>query len=84
MELTTIIPTIGGILISILGYFLKRVMEDHEKTKDMAVQTKSKLDLVENDYLNKHNHLNEKFEELNSTLKELSNDIKILTKELRK
>lgn len=72
----------GGLIVSILGYFLKNLINDHEKTKEMTQATKAKLDLVENDYLNKHSHLSEKMEELNGALKELSNDIKALTKEL--
>ena len=73
-----------GFLITILGYFLKRVMDEHDKTKEIAMNTKNKLDIVENDYLNKHSHISEKMEELYGALKELSNDIKQLTKELKK
>ena len=72
----------GGVIVSIIGFFLKSLIADHEKTKDLLNSTKAKLDLVENDYLNKHSHLSEKMEELNGALKELSNDIKALTKEL--
>jgi predicted ATPase len=72
-----------GIVVSILGFFLKNIIADHEKTKDLANQTKAKLDLVENDYLNKHSHLSEKMEDLYGALKELSIEIKELTKELK-
>ena len=74
----------GGIVVSIISFFLKALITEHEKTKELAQSTKAKLDLVENDYLNKHSHLSEKMEELNGALKELSNDIKALTKELKK
>ena len=73
----------GGVIVSIIGFFLKELINEHEKTKDLAQSTKAKLDLVENDYLNKHSHLSEKMEELNGALKELSNDIKALTKEIK-
>jgi hypothetical protein len=74
---------IGGLTVSIISFFLKSLMTDHEKIKEMATQTKSKLDLVENDYLNKHSHLSEKMEDLYGALKELSIEIKELTKELK-
>lgn len=74
----------GGIVVSIIGFFLKSLITDHDKTKELVQKTASKLDLVENDYLNKHSHLSEKMEELNGALKELSNDIKALTRELKK
>jgi SMC interacting uncharacterized protein involved in chromosome segregation len=84
MELQGIIITIMGFLISIIGYFLKRQMEKIDKMDETLIRTKSKLDLVENDYINKHNHLSEKMDELYGALKELSSEIKQLTKELRK
>lgn len=73
----------GGLVVGIVSFFLKNLIEDHEKTKEMIISTKSKLDLVENDYLNKHSHLSEKMDDLNGTLKDLSLDIKELTKQLR-
>jgi SMC interacting uncharacterized protein involved in chromosome segregation len=84
MELQQIIMTVMGLLISIIGYFLKRQMEKMDKMEETLIRTKSKLDLVENDYINKHNHLSEKMDELYGALKELSGEIKQLTKELRK
>ena len=80
MEPTQLI-TIGiGIVVSIIGYFLKALHNDHKETQKMAIQTAAKLDIVENN----HSHLNEKFDNLLSSLKELTQEVKNLSKELSK
>lgn len=71
---------IGGILISIIGYFLKATMEELKSVKELAMITKNKVDLVEND----HKHLTDKFEQLNESMKNLTDEIKHLTRELSK
>lgn len=70
--------------IAIIGYFLKQTMEDLKRTKDVAYDTKNKLAVIENDYLNKHSHLSDKFDELYSAVKDLTLEIKQLTKEINK
>lgn len=80
MELQQIIITIMGFLITIIGYFLKRVMDEHDKTKDMAIKNQAKLDLVENN----HNHLNNRIDLLYDALKDLTSEIKTLGKEIAK
>jgi len=70
--------------IAIIGYFLKQTMEDLRKVKDLSYENKNKLSVMENDYLNKHNHLSEKFDELYGAVKDLTVEIKSLTKEINK
>jgi hypothetical protein len=81
MDLTTIILSCG---VAVIGYFLKQTMEDLRKTKDVAYETKNKLAVIENDYLNKHAHLSDKFDELYGAVKDLTAEIKSLTKEINK
>ena len=72
----------GG--IAVISYFLKQTMEDLRKVKDLSYDNRNKLSVIENDYLNKHNHLSEKFDELYGAVKDLTVEIKSLTKEINK
>jgi uncharacterized protein YoxC len=81
MDLMSIALT-GG--IAVIGYFLKQTMEDLKKTKEVAYDVKNKLAVIENDYLNKHAHLSDKFDELYGAVKDLTTEIKQLTKEINK
>jgi hypothetical protein len=81
MELTSIVLGCG---VAVIGYFLKQTMEDLKKTKEVAYDVKNKLAVIENDYLNKHAHLSDKFDELYGAVKDLTAEIKSLNKEISK
>jgi peptidoglycan hydrolase CwlO-like protein len=51
-------------------------MNDLKQVKEIAYETKSKLKVLENDYLNKIDQLNNKFDMLNESIKELTKEIK--------
>ena len=80
MDAQAIITTIMGGLITIIGYFLKRIMDEHDKTRDIAIKNQAKLDLVENN----HDHLSSRFDMLYDAVKELTTEIKSLGKEIAK
>lgn len=73
----------GGISISIIGYFLKRTLNELEKVKVVAYESKNRLNVIEVDYLNKINTLNEKFDDLKDVIKDLTIEIKELNKKMR-
>ncbi len=73
-----------GILLSIIAFFLKGTMDDIKKMKACVYSTKTKVEVMESDYLNKHHNLNEKFDLLNSALKDLTTEIKSLRGEIHK
>lgn len=79
----TVLLWIGAILITIIGYFLKQTMEELKTFKTMAIETKSKLDLLELDHQNKYNHLNEKIDALYDAIKDLTLEIKDLNKKIK-
>lgn len=81
MNLETIIL---GAMVSVIGYFLKTTMDDLKKVKEVSYETKSKLAVLENDYINKHTALTEKFDLLCESVKDLTNEIKLLNKEFNK
>ena len=79
----SILTLIGGVMLSIISYFLKSTMDDLKSVKQMAYDNKAKLELLQNDYNNKHNNLSEKFDELKLTMNELIKEIKELNKRIK-
>lgn len=77
IELLTVI---GGIMLAIIGYFLKETMSDLKSVKLMSFETKNKLAIIENDYLNKHANLSDKFDDLKAALVDLTKEIKELNR----
>lgn len=83
----SIVLYVAGVLITIIGYFLNRVMKDLDKVKETldgintrVIENKSKIDLVDNN----HTHLNDRFDLLYEAVKDLTVEIKNLSKELSK
>ena len=78
MEISTsaLVMLIFGVLISIIGYFLKETMEDLKDVQNMAQETKIDLGLVKLDTKNKYDNLLEKISELSETNKEIISELK--------
>ena len=76
MDALNFLTFIGGLSISIIGYFLRQTMADLRSVKEIAYDTKAKLSVLENDYINKIEQLNSKFDMLNESIKELTKEIK--------
>ena len=78
MELSTsaLVMLIFGVLISIIGYFLKETMEDLKDVQNMAQETKIDLGLVKLDNKNKFDNLLEKIQQLFETNKEIISELK--------
>jgi len=74
---------LGGIGISVIGYFLKRTLDELEKVKLITYENKNKLQVLEVDNLNKINSLNEKFEDLKQVIRDLTIEIKELNKKMK-
>jgi uncharacterized protein YlxW (UPF0749 family) len=76
MDAINFLTFVAGFVISIIGYFLKQTMNDLKSVKEIAYDTKAKLSVLENDYINKIAQLNNKFDILNESIKELTKEIK--------
>jgi hypothetical protein len=83
MEMIDILTMIGGVMLTILGYFLKSTMDDLKSVKLLTYETKNKLDILQNDHINKHANLTDKFDELKLALNELTKELKELNKKSR-
>ncbi len=78
-----LLTVIGGVMLSIIGYFLKKTMDDLRSVKEMSYDNRSKIELLQNDYNNKYNNLSEKFDELKLTMNELIKEIKALNQRIK-
>lgn len=83
MDVYNILTAIGGIMLTIIGFFLKATMEDLKSVKLLGYETKNKLDILQNDHINKHATLTDKFDELKQALNELTKELKELNKKAR-
>jgi peptidoglycan hydrolase CwlO-like protein len=73
---------LGGLIFSVLGFFLKRTMDELKDVKAMSYDNKSQIDLLKLDYKNKVDNLTEKFDELKLTMSELIKEIKELNRRI--
>lgn len=80
MELLT---TIGGVMMGIIGFFLRQTMQELKDIKEVAYKTKTKVEVLENDYLNKVNSLNSKFDLLYNAIDKLTDKIEELNKRIK-
>lgn len=85
---------LGGIALSIIGYFLVTTMNDlkqHrtntdtqiEKLKENSATNKSKIELIERESNLKYDHLNQKLDELYSMLKDLIIEVKDINRRIK-
>lgn len=74
---------LGGVSISIIGYFLKKTLDELEKVKSISYENRNKLSVIEVDYLNKINTLNDKFDDLKEVMKDLTMEIKALNNKMK-
>jgi len=84
MQVQEILLGLGGISISIIGYYLKSSLSELKSVKELTNENRLKIEVIEVDYLNKVDNLNDKFERLFEAVKDLTAEIKALNKELSK
>ena len=82
MTIEQLLFSLGGISLGVISYFLKQSLNDLKEVKKESVELSKKIAVIESDYINKHNNLNEKFDNLYDAMKDLTKEIKDLTKEL--
>lgn len=75
---------VGGILLGIIGFFLRKTLEDVKDLKVIVYSTERDLAIQKTDHLNKYNRLEEKFDDLYSAVKDLTLEIKSLNTQLSK
>jgi peptidoglycan hydrolase CwlO-like protein len=83
MEKIEVFYIIGGIGLSIISFFLKKTMSELEHIKEVTYETKNRLNVLENDYTNKVQQLNEKIDDLQLVIRELTLELKEFNKKVQ-
>jgi hypothetical protein len=83
MEMINLLTAIGGIMLAIIGYFLKATMAELKDVKELSYSTKNQLDILKNDHINKYANMSDKFDELKAAVVDLTKEIKELNKRAR-
>ena len=84
MEMIDILTLIGGLMLSIIGYFLKSTMDELKSVKNLTYETKNQLDILKNDHLNKYANMSDKFDELKVAVYDLTKEIATLNRSINK
>ena len=79
MEAIDVLIAIGGVMLSIIGYFLRSSMQEIKEIKKVSYSNKSDIKVLQNE----HGHLVENFEKLYDAVKELTVEIKELNKRIK-
>lgn len=83
MDMMTVLTMIGGVMLTVIGYFLKSTMDELKEIKLLSYKTKGDLEILKNDHVNKYANITDKFDELKSAVVELTKEIKELNKRSR-
>lgn len=84
MEMIDLLTAIGGIMLAIIGYFLKATMSELKDVKEMSYNTKNQLDILKNDHVNKYANMSDKFDELKVAVYDLTKEITTLNRSINK
>ena len=84
METMAILTSIGGIMLAIIGYFLKSTMDELKEVKKVTYMTVTKLEVLERDYMLQLKHLNTKLDDLTDVVTDLTKEIKNLNEKVKK
>lgn len=79
-----LLTVIGGIMLAIIGYFLKATMSELKDVKELSYSTKNQLDILKNDHLNKYANMSDKFDELKIAVYDLTKEITTLNRSINK
>jgi len=75
MDFNEFLVLMGGISISVIGYFLKSALNEVKEVKAITYDNKSKIDLLEKEYMLKTERLNEKITMLYDAIDKLNDNI---------
>ncbi len=82
MDMMTVIMFIGGIMTTIISWFLKQTMNELKEVKVLANTTSTKLEVLQRDHDLQVQYLGERMDDLYDALKDLTSEIKELNKNL--
>jgi phage host-nuclease inhibitor protein Gam len=83
MEFNDFLVLVGGLSISVIGYFLRNALTELKEVKEISYSNKNKIDLLEREYMLKIERLNEKIAMLYEAIDKLNDNIDKLTERIR-
>jgi hypothetical protein len=83
MELGDFLVALGGISISVMGYFLRETLNDLKSVKEVAYSNKNKIELLEKEYMLRIERLNEKIALLYDAIDKLNDNISRLSEKIK-
>lgn len=84
MDTLSVLTFIGGLMIAIIGFFLKRTMDELKEVKILAADTSTKLEVMKKGHDLQLEFLSDKFDDLEDAMKDLTKEIKELNKSIKK
>jgi peptidoglycan hydrolase CwlO-like protein len=82
MEMIDLLTVIGGLMLSVIGYFLKRTMDELKEIKMITQDNQTKIKILENDYVNKIDSLNQRIDMLYNSIEKLTDKIEKLSSKI--
>jgi peptidoglycan hydrolase CwlO-like protein len=82
MEMIDLLTVIGGLMLSVIGYFLKRTMDELKEIKTVTYESQTKIKVLENDYVNKIDSLNQRIDMLYNSIEKLTDKIEKLSSKI--
>jgi peptidoglycan hydrolase CwlO-like protein len=82
MEMIDLLTVIGGLMLSVIGYFLKRTMDELKEIKMITQDNQTKIKILENDYVNKIDSLNQRIDMLYNSIEKLTDKIEKLSNKI--
>lgn len=83
MDALTVLTFIGGIMLTIIGWFLRQTMMELKEVKILATTTSTKLEVLQRDHDLQLQYLGERFDDLYDAVKDLTSEIKELNKKMK-
>ena len=82
MEMIDLLTVIGGLMLSVIGYFLKRTMDELKEIKTVTYESQTKIKVLENDYVNNIESLNQRIDMLYNSIEKLTDKIEKLSSKI--
>jgi len=73
-----IIEIIGGVIMGVIGFFLKRTMDQLDKTTVQCYKNEHNIDVLSRTFELKHDNLGQQMEKLSNSLDKLADKIDTL------
>jgi len=83
MEFNDFLVLIGGLSISVIGYFLKNALNEVKEVKSITYDNKSKIELLEKEYMLRIERLNERITMLYDAIEKLNLNIDKLSERIK-